>query len=195
MAIDLNLIQKLRSMTGAGMSDVKEALDSSEGDMDKAIEFLRKKGAKAAAKRADRETSEGIVHAYIHTTGKVGAMVALGCETDFVARNEAFKELANDIAMQVVAANPLYVKPEEISAETVEMRKAELSSELKAEGKPENMIEKIVEGKLNKWYEEICLLNQKFIKDDSMTIKELLESKIGTIGEKIEVAGFSKLEV
>lgn len=195
MAIDLNLIQKLRSMTGAGMSDVKEALDSAGGDMDKAIEFLRKKGAKAAAKRADRDTTEGIIHAYIHTTGKVGAMVALGCETDFVALNDSFKELANDIAMQVVAANPLYVKPSEIPAQTVEMRKAEITSELKAEGKPENMIEKIVEGKLNKWYEEICLLNQKFIKDDSMTVKELLESKIGTIGEKIEVVGFSKLEI
>jgi len=195
MAIDLQLIQKLRSMTGAGMADVKEALETSGGDMDAAVELLRKKGAKAAAKRADRETSEGIVHAYVHSNGKVGAMVALGCETDFVAINESFKALANDIAMQIVASNPLYVKPEQVPAETVALRRAELTSELTAEGKPENMIEKIVEGKLNKWYEEICLLNQPFIKDDSITIRQLLEQKIGTIGEKIEVAGFSRLEI
>lgn len=195
MAIDIALIQKLRAQTGAGLADVKEALESSNGDMNVAIEFLRKKGAKAAAKRADRETSEGLVHAYIHSNNRVGAIIALGCETDFVARNEAFKELANDLAMQVVASTPIFVNSSKIPAETIELRKAEITAELKAEGKPEAIIEKIVEGKLNKWFEEICLMNQKFIKDEDITIQEMINGKIGTIGEKIEVVSFSRIEI
>jgi elongation factor Ts len=194
MGIDIALIQKLRAQTGAGLADVKSALEESNGDIDVAKEWLRKKGAKAAAKRADRETNEGLVHAYIHSNGRVGAIIALGCETDFVARNESFKALANDIAMHITAASPLYLKSEQIPADTIAIRKSELAAELKDQGKPEDMVEKIVEGKLNKWFEEICLLNQKFIKDDSITIKELLDQNTGTIGEKIEIVGFSRLE-
>ena len=195
MAIDISLIQKLRERTGAGIADVKEALETSKGDEEAAVDWLRKKGAKAAAKRADRETTEGLVHAYVHANGKVGAMIALGCETDFVARNDSFKALANDICMQVVAMSPLYVKSEQIPVADVEKRRAELIEELKAEGKPENMIEKIVEGKLAKWFEEVCLLNQKYIKNDEITVQEYLHEKVGAIGEKIEILSFKKLEI
>lgn len=195
MAIDIALIQKLRTQTGAGLADVKEALETSNGDMDKAIEFLRGKGAKAAAKRADRETNEGLVHAYIHSNNMVGALVALGCETDFVSRNESFKLLANDIGMHIVASSPLYVKQEQIPADEIEKKKAEFIAELTAEGKPAEMIEKIVEGKLNKWFSEVCLLNQQYVKNDEITVQELLNEKIGTMGEKIEVVNFSRIEI
>jgi len=195
MSIDIALIQKLRAQTGAGLSDVKSALEEANGDEEKAIQILRSKGAKAAAKRADRETTEGLVHPYIHSTGKIGAMVALGSETDFVARNDQFKELANDIALHIVAEQPEFLSPEEIPSEVKEERISEITQALKEEGKPEDMIEKIVEGKMNKWFEEVCLLNQKFIKDEDITIKELIEQKIGTIGEKIEIHGFSLLQI
>jgi len=158
MAIDLQQITKLREQTGAGIKDVKEALEASGGDESKALEILREKGAKAAAKRADRVTTEGIVHAYIHSSGKIGAIVALGCETDFVARTDSFKELANDIALHIVAMQPKYLRKEDVPAEETE---------------------------------EVALLDQGFIKDDSMTITQLIESKIGSIGEKIEIVGFS----
>lgn len=195
MAVDIALIQKLRAQTGAGLADVKEALESSNGDMEAAIEFLRGKGAKAAAKRADRETNEGLVHAYIHTNGMVGALVALGCETDFVSRNESFKQLANDIGMHIVASSPLYVKQEQIPSSEIEKKKADFTVELTTEGKPTEMIEQIVEGKLIKWFSEVCLLNQQYVKNDEITIQELLNEKIGTMGEKIEVVNFSRLEI
>lgn len=195
MAIDIALIQKLRAQTGAGLADVKEALTASNGDMDAAIEFLRGKGAKAAAKRADRETNEGLVHAYIHTNGMVGALVALGCETDFVARNESFKQLANDLGMHIVASSPLYVKQEQIPAADIEKKKAEFTEELVAEGKPADMIESIVEGKLNSWISEVCLMGQSYIKNDEITVQELLNEKIGSMGEKIEVINFSRIEI
>jgi elongation factor Ts len=191
MSIDIALIQKIRKQTGAGLADVKNALEVANGDEAAALEELRKKGAKNAAKRADRETNEGLVHAYIHGNGQIGAIIALGCETDFVARNDQFKDLANDIALHIVASMPEYVFSDQIPADIVAAKKEELSAELKEEGKPENMIEQIVEGKMNKWFEEVCLLNQKYVKDDSMTIQDLLTEKIGTIGEKIEVLGFS----
>lgn len=189
--VDIALIKQLREQTGAGFADVKEALEVSGGNVEGALEELKKKGAKAAAKRADRETTEGLVHAYIHSTGKLGVLLALGCETDFVARNDAFKELANDIALHIAASQPQYVKPDHISAEVVEKKRVEIADALKEEGKPEAMIAQITEGKLAKWYEEVCLLNQKFIKNEDITISQLLEEKIGTIGEKIEVVGFS----
>ncbi len=195
MAVDIEQIKRLRERTGAGFADVKEALEAANGDEEAAIEELRKKGAKAAAKRADRATTEGIVHAYIHSTGKLGVLIALGCETDFVARNEQFKELANDLALHIAASQPQYVASTEIPTDAVEAKKAELAEGLKAEGKPAEMIEKIVEGKLNKWYEEVCLLNQKFVKDEDLSIQQLLEEKIGTIGEKIEVHGFSVQQI
>lgn len=195
MSIDIALIQKLRTRTGAGLADVKSALEESAGDEDKAVEILRAKGAKAAAKRADRETTEGLVHPYVHSTGKIGALIALGCETDFVARNDQFKELANDIALHIVAQQPAFLSQNDIPAETKDAKLNELKEALKSEGKPEDMIEKIVEGKMNKWYEEVCLLNQKFVKDEDMTVAQLIEGKIGTIGEKIEIHGFSLLQI
>ncbi len=195
MAVDIEQVKRLRERTGAGFADVKEALEAAQGDEDAAIEELRKKGAKAAAKRADRATTEGIVHAYIHSTGKLGVLIALGCETDFVARNEQFKELANDLALHIAASQPQFVASSEIPADVAEAKKAELAEALKAEGKPADMVEKIVEGKLNKWFEEVCLLNQKFVKNEDLSIQQLLDEKIGTIGEKIEVHGFSVQQI
>lgn len=181
-------------MTGAGLADVKEALEAGNGNIDFAIDYLRKKGAKAAAKRADRATTEGLVHAYIHSNGKVGALIALGCETDFVARNDSFKDFANDLGMHIVASNPLYIRPEMIPLSEVEKKKNEVTEELLQEGKPADMIAKIMDGKLNKWYQEVCLLNQPFIKNDEITVQELVNEKIGTIGEKIEIISFARLE-
>jgi elongation factor Ts len=158
MAIDISLIQKLREETGAGIADVKAALESAEGDEAKALEFLREKGAKAAAKRADRVTNEGIVYAYIHSTQKLGVLVSLGCETDFVARNDKFKELAHDIALHIAAMQPKYLKTEDVPADETE---------------------------------EKALLDQEFIKDDTITIRQLLETKTGVIGEKIEIMNFT----
>lgn len=195
MTIDIALIQKVRTMTGAGLAAVKEALEAGNGNIDFAIDFLRKKGAKSAAKRADRETNEGLVHSYIHGNGQVGAMIALGCETDFVARNESFKELANDLALHIVASNPTYVRPEVIPMSEIDQKRAEISEELLKEGKPADMIEKIMDGKMNKWYQEVCLLNQPFIKNDEITVAELLNEKIGTMGERIEVIAFSRIAI
>jgi len=195
MANDLKLITKIREQTGAGMTACKEALEESNGDFEKAVEVLRKKGAKIAGKRSDKEASEGIIYAYIHANNKAGAIVELNCETDFVAKNEDFKNLAHDLAMQITAQNPLYIKPEDVPEEVLNKEKEIIKEELKADGKTEDMIEKITEGKLNKWYEEVCLLNQPFIKNEDITIAELINEKIAGLGEKIEVGSFSRKQI
>lgn len=195
MSVSLEQITELRDQTGAGISAVKEALEEAGGDKEKALDLLRKKGASKAAKRAENTAAEGIVYAYIHTNNKVGAIIELKCETDFVARNEAFTELAHDIAMHITAQVPLYVKPEDVPEELLDKEKQMITEELKAEGKPEDMIEKITEGKIEKWYEEICLYNQKFIKNEDITVKEYIEEKIAALSEKIEVAGFSRRQI
>lgn len=194
--IEAKTVAELRARTGAGMVDCKKALEEVGGDIEKAIEALRKRGAaKAAKKSAERETAEGLVQAYVHSNGKVGALIELQCETDFVARNPEFKELAYDIAMQIVAMNPLYVSPEQIPAEVtskeIEMYRAEIAEEKK----PDEIKEKIIEGKLKKWHEDVCLLKQTWVKDDSKTIAQLIDEKIATIGEKIVVARFARLEL
>ncbi|WP_456456374.1 translation elongation factor Ts [Thermovibrio sp.] len=193
--ITTQMIKELREKTGAGIVECKKALVEAGGDMAKAEEILRKKGAAKAAKKADRATAEGAVFAYIHAGGKVGALVELNCETDFVARNETFKELGHEIALQVAAMAPEYVSREEVPQEVVEKEKEILREQALKEGKPENIVEKIVEGRLNKFFSEKCLLDQPWIKDDSKTIKDLLTDYITKLGENIKVKRFARFEV
>ncbi|MFZ5365181.1 MAG: translation elongation factor Ts [Patescibacteria group bacterium] len=194
--VDLQQVAKLRQQTGCGINDCRNALEEAGGDSEKAQEILRKKGElKAAKKSAERETKEGIVYAYIHPNQKIGAMIELDCETDFVARNEEFRELAKDLAMQIAATNPLYLKPEDVPEEMVNKEKEIYREQLLAESKPDNIIDKIMSGKLEKWYEEICLMKQPFIKDEDITIDKLIQSKIAKIGEKIEIDHFVRFEV
>lgn len=193
MAIDTTLISQLREMTGAGVLDAKKALDEAGGDVNQAAELLRKKGAAKAVKKASRETKEGLVHAYIHGNGKIGAMVEVLCETDFVARNEAFKELCHELALQVSATDPEFVRREEVPAERVEKERAVFQEE--AAGKPADVMEKIVEGKLNKFYGQICLLEQEYIKDDSKTVQDVVNEAIAKIGENIQVGRIARLSI
>lgn len=194
--IDAKTVAELRARTGAGMGDCKKALEEAGGDMEKAIEVLRKTGAaKAAKKSAERQTAEGIVTSYVHSNNKVGALVELQCETDFVARNPDFKELAYDIAMQIVAMAPLYVQPSDIPATMVEKETNIYMNEEALASKPEEIKKKIVEGKLNKWYEDVCLLNQFWVKEDSKTISQIIQEKSAILGEKIVVARFTRLEL
>lgn len=189
------LIIKLRTQTGAGMMDIKEAIAEAGGDENKAIDILRKKGQKIAAKRAERTTGEGFVGTYVHSNGKVAGMVKLQCETDFVARNSDFKELAHDLAMQVVASSPLYLKSSEIPSDVLEREKAVYRVEVEKTGKTGDMADKIIEGKLNKFYTDVCLLNQAFFKDDKKTIQTLLDEATAKIGEKIEIGGFNRVQI
>ena len=190
MAITSSMIAELRAETGSGILDCKKALEESGGDMVKAVEYLRKRGSKVAQKKAERETREGVVHAYIHANGKAGALVEVLCETDFVARNEQFRNFVHDIAMHVAAANPLYLRPEDVPEEVIAKEKEIVKEQMAGEVKPANVIEKIVEGKINKYYEETCLLNQLFVKDDSMTVEELVKDQIAKMGENIQIKRF-----
>ncbi|ADU96064.1 translation elongation factor Ts [Thermovibrio ammonificans] len=193
--ITTQMIKELREKTGAGIVDCKKALQEAGGDIEKAVEILRKKGAAKAAKKAERATAEGAVFSYIHAGGKVGVLVELNCETDFVARNETFKELGHEIAMQIAAMAPEFVSREDVPAELVEKEKEILKQQALAEGKPEHIVEKIVEGRLNKFYSEKCLLEQPWIKDDSKTIKDLITDYITKLGENIKVRRFARFEV
>lgn len=186
--IDNKLIMQLRQQTGAGVLEAKKALEETNGDLEKAIEYLRKSGALKAAKKSERSTGEGLVHAYIHGNGKVGVLVEVLCETDFVARNPEFQELAHDLAMQVAATNPLYLKPEDIPDEVVEKEKEMYGGEV--EGKPADIQEKILDGKIEKWYSEVCLIKQAFIKDEDITIEDLVKAKIAKLGENIQIKRF-----
>lgn len=195
MPVDAKLVAQLREMTGAGMMDAKRALEESNGDLTAAAEQLRVKGVAKAASKSERVTKEGKVHAYIHGTGKLGAMVELLCETDFVARTEGFLELCQDIAMHVSATDPLYVKREDVPVDLVEKQKEIFRAELAEQAKPAEIIEKIVEGKIAKYYSEVCLLEQPFIKDEDVTVDEFIKSKVATIGENIQVARFSRFMI
>lgn len=194
MAITTKDIAKLRESTGAGMMDCKKALEESNGDFDKAVEHLRKKGAAAGAKRADREAKEGIVAVYSHG-GRIGAMVEVNSETDFVARNQDFQDFVKDIAMQVAASAPLYISREEVPAEVVEKEKQIELDKAKEEGKPAEIAEKIVAGKMDKYFAQVCLLEQPFIKDQDKTVGDLLNEKLASIGEKIEIRRFARFEL
>lgn len=195
MSISASDIAKLRAQTGAGMLDCKKALEETNGNFEQAVDLLRKKGIAKAAKRAGKVTAEGMVTSYIHGMGKVGVLVEINCETDFVARTEQFQTLAKDIAMHIAASNPLYVSRDQVPADQVEREKAVYRDQLKNEGKRAEMIEKILEGKLSKWYSDICLLEQKFIKDEDKSIEQILAEKTGEIGEKITVRRFARYEL
>jgi elongation factor Ts len=194
--VDAKHVMELRSMTGAGVVDAKKALEEAQGDIQKAIEILKRTGAvKAAKKTSERTTAEGVVASYIHLTKKLGAMVELQCETDFVARTDEFLSLANDIAMHVAAIHPLYLSPETISATEVEKQRELFLAELAEEKKPQEIKDKIIEGKMNKWYAEVCLVKQSFFRDEDKTIEALINEKIATIGEKIMIARFARFEM
>ena len=195
MAVDAKLVKKLRELTGAGMLDCKKALEETGGDIEAAVELLRKRGIAKAAKKAGRETKEGLIHAYIHAGGRIGVLLELNCETDFVARNELFKELANELAMQIAAMRPRWVKREDVPKEIIE-KEGEIAREAAlAEGKPEHIAEKIAEGKLEKFFKEVCLLEQPYIKDDKKTVEELIKEYIAKIGENIQVRRFTRYEL
>ncbi|MDP2586911.1 MAG: translation elongation factor Ts [Candidatus Komeilibacteria bacterium] len=193
--ISAEVIKKLRELTGAGMADVKTALDEAKGDEAKAVEILRKAGQKVAAKKADRATNEGLVESYIHLGGKVGALVSVACETDFVARTDDFKNFVHEIALQIAAASPMYLSPEQVPAEVIAKEKEIYAEQLKKEGKPQAMLEKIMEGKIQKYYSEVCLLKQLYIKDDKLTIEGLVEQNIAKLGENIQIKDFSRLSL
>ncbi|MCS7205040.1 MAG: translation elongation factor Ts [Leptospiraceae bacterium] len=188
-------IKKLREMTGAGITDCKAALIETNGDIEKAIEVLRKKGIAKAAKKMDRATNQGLIASYIHTNGQIGSLVEVNCETDFVSRNEEFYQLAQDLAIQVAAYNPLSILPEDLDPAIVEKEKEIIREQLRNEGKPENIIEKIVEGKIQKFYEEVCLLKQPFYKDEKKTVEEYIKEHIAKFGENIRVSRFARFQV
>ena len=194
-AITTQLIKELREATGAGVLDCKEALQANDGDLEKAAADLREKGMAAAAKRAEREAREGLIGSYIHAGDKVGAVVEVNCETDFVARTVEFQALAHDLAMQIVAAKPSYLTRQDVPAQVVEQEKANYRAEIDSSGKPEEVVERIVEGKLQKFYEETCLMEQPFIKDTAITVGELVKQKNALLGENIVVRRFARLEV
>lgn len=194
MTITAQDIAKLRAQTGAGMLDCKKALEENNADFDKAIDWLRKKGAAKAAKRADKIAAEGKIFTYVHG-GRVGVMLELNSETDFVAKNEKFLSIGNDIAMHTAAMNPKYLSREEVTTEDLDREKEIYREQLKNEGKPAEMIEKILEGKMNKYYSENCLLEQAFIKDEDKKIEDLLTQISGEIGEKIILRRFVRFEV
>ncbi len=187
-------VKELRERTGCGMMDCKKALTESNGDMDKAIEFLREKGLATAAKKAGRIASEGLVDCYIHDGGRIGVMIEVNSETDFVAKNAEFKQLVHDLAMQVCVNSPAYVRREEVPAEVLEHEREILRAQALNEGKPEKIVDKMVEGRIEKYYKEVCLLEQPFIKDPDITINQLVTEKIATIGENITVRRFVRFE-
>jgi elongation factor Ts len=188
--ITSEIVKKLRDKTGAGMMDCKRALAETNGDMEQAIEYLRKKGAAVAAKRADKETNQGVVEAYIHAGGRIGAMVELNCETDFVAKTPGFKQLAHDIAMQIAAMTPQYVSREQVPQEIIDKEIEIYKTQAQNEGKPAQVAEKIAQGRLDKFYQETVLLEQSFIKDSGKTIKDIIEEETAKVGEKISVRRF-----
>lgn len=191
MASTMELIKELRERTGAGMSDCKKALTESGDDITKAIDWLRAKGLSSAAKKAGRAATEGVVEAYIHGNGKIGVLLEVNCETDFVTLNDKFRQLVKDIAMHIAAVQPTYVRREEVPAADFENeRKVQLEKTM-AEGKPEAIAAKIVDGRMNKWYEEVCLLDQKFVKDDTKTVDQVVKEAVATIGENLQVRRFT----
>ena len=194
-AITAQMVKELRQETGAGVLDCKEALVTRNGDLEQAAAYLREKGMAAAAKRATREATEGLIGSYIHAGSRVAALVEVNCETDFVAGTDQFQQLAHDLAMQIVAAKPLYLTPEEVPASVVEEEKANYRAEMKDSGKPERILDKIVEGKLKKYYEEICLMEQPFIKDTAITVRELVQQQNALLGENIVVRRFVRFEI
>lgn len=193
--ITAEMVKELRERTGAGMMDCKKALNECNGNMDKAIDFLREKGLAAAAKKAGRVAAEGIVESYIHGGGRIGVLLELNCETDFVAKTEGFKALAKDIAMQIAAANPAYVSRTEVPASIIEHEREILRVQALNEGKPAHIVEKMIDGRVEKYYKEVCLLEQPFIKDPDKTVTQLITESISKIGENIAVRRFTRYQL
>lgn len=195
MEVSASMVKDLREKTGAGMMDCKKALAEAGGNFEKAVDYLRQKGLATAAKRAGRIASEGRIGSYVHAGGKIGVMVEINCETDFVAKTEDFQIFAKDVAMHIAASNPLYLRRENVPPEASEREREIYRVQAREAGKPEKIVEKIVEGKLEKFYSEVCLLEQPFVKDPDLTIQELLNGLIGKLGEKVEIRRFSRFQV
>ena len=194
-AIDANTVKQLRDMTGAGFMDCKKALTETEGNLDAAVKVLREKGIAAAAKRGSREASEGLIGVYVHTDGQQAAMVELNCETDFVARTDDFAMLAREIGMQIVAMRPSYLSREDVPADVLEAEKSIYRQQAATEGKPEAVQEKIAEGRVEKFYSQVCLLEQNFIKDDKHTIQSMIKESIAKLGENIQIKRYIRYKV
>lgn len=195
MAVTPGLIKELREKTGAGMMDCKEALVEAEGEIERAIDFLRKKGLATAAKKASRVASEGSVASYIHAGGKIGVLVEVNCETDFVAKTDEFQELVKNLCMQVAASNPRYARREEVPEEELEKERGIYREQALSSGKPEKVVEKIVEGKLNKYYAEVCLLEQAYIRDSGKKVKDIVTETVAKLGENIVVRRFARFVI
>lgn len=195
MDVNANLVKELREISGSGFMDCKAALVATNGDLQAAADFLRKKGVSSAAKKSHRSTGEGLVESYIHTGGKVGVLIEVNCETDFVARTDTFKTLVRDLAMQIAAACPISVSPDEVPAELVAKEREILTEQAKASGKPEKIIEKMVEGRIQKYYEEVCLLEQKFVKEQDRAVREIINDAIAKLGENIRVRRFARFQL
>jgi elongation factor Ts len=195
LEISSAMVKELRTKTGAGMMDCKEALSASDGDFEKAIDFLRKKGLSAATKRSSKAAKDGTIASYIHMGGRIGVMVEINCETDFVAKTEAFQVTAKDIAMHIAASNPLYVRPDEITEDALNREKEIYRSQLLEEGKPQKIWDKIIEGKLKKYYEDVCLTEQKFIKNTDITVGTLINNLIANTGENILIRRFARFQL
>jgi elongation factor Ts len=195
MSVDMSLVKKLREQTGISILECKKAIVEANGDFEKAEELLRKKGFEKAKSKASRETKQGAVGSYIHTNAKIGVLLELGCETDFVAKNEDFRALIKDVTMQIAAMNPKYISKDHVPEAVLEKEKEIYKEQMKSTGKPDNIIEKIVEGKLKKYYTEVCLLHQAFFKNDKQTIEDLIAEKIHKLGENIIVKRFIRYQV
>lgn len=190
--IPADVVKRLRDATGAGMMDCKKALEETGTDMEKAVEYLRKKGAATAAKRADRATNQGVVEAYIHAGGRIGSMVELNCETDFVAKTPEFKALAHDLAMQIAAMNPRYITKDQVEKDVLDKELEIYTTQAQNEGKPATIAQKIAQGRLEKFYQEVCLMEQSFIKDSGKTIRDLIDEATAKVGEKVSVRRFMR---
>lgn len=193
--VSLDLVQQLRDRTSMGMMDCKKALEESAGDMEKAVEILRKKGASVAAKRGDNATAQGLVHAYIHPGGLVGVLVELNCETDFVASSDAFKAFAQDLGMHIAALSPLCITPEQVDPNFLDNEKRIMREQLEAEGKKGEFVDKILDGKVKKLYSDVCLLQQKFVKNDKLSVDDALKELIGKVGENIKIRRFARYHI
>jgi elongation factor Ts len=189
------MVKELRETTGAGMMDCKKALAATDGDKEKAIDFLREKGLAAAAKKAGRVAAEGLVSSYIHAGGRIGVLVEINCETDFVAQTGEFQEFVHDVAMQIAAANPSYVRREEVDETELDHEREVLREQALNEGKPEKIVEKMVEGRIQKYYKEVCLMEQPFVKDPEQTIEDIVKAKIAKIGENISIRRFVRYQL
>ncbi|MFE5319570.1 translation elongation factor Ts [Paenibacillus sp. NPDC056579] len=195
MAVNAASVKELRERTGAGMLDCKKALEEANGDLTKAAEILREKGLSAAANKAGRIATEGVVESYIHAGGRIGVLVEVNCETDFVGKTDQFRDFVKDVAMQIAAASPLYVRREEVPQEALDKEREILTAQALNEGKPANIVQKMVEGRLGKYYEEYCLMEQPFVKDPDKTIGQLVNEKVATIGENITIRRFARFEL